>query len=90
LPKQSWAIFIDRLDRCLVLVVIVIVVVVIVMFDIGAIAPRLVQLCATFASLRAILAMLRDRISQVILCLVNASLTSVVVIVRVHGERRTD
>jgi hypothetical protein len=34
--------------------------------------------------------MLRDRISQVILCLVNAALTSVVVIVRVHGERRTD
>jgi hypothetical protein len=69
--------------------VLVVVVIVIVMFDVGAIVVRLVELGATFASLSAVLAMLRDGIAQVLFCLVNASHTAVMVVVGACGQRRT-
>ena len=83
----SWAFFLEiaEITPDLVLVVVVIV----MMFDVGAIMVRLIELSAAFASLSAVLAMLRDGIAQVFFCLVNASYAAIVVVVSARGQRRT-
>jgi hypothetical protein len=68
---------------------VLVVVVIVMMFDVGAIMVRLIELSAAFASLSAVLAMLRDGIAQVFFCLVNASYAAIVVVVSARGQRRT-